>query len=409
MKRILHCDANNFYASVACMLDKNLQGKCVAVSGDPTKRHGIILAKNQKAKEMGIKTGDVIWQAKQKCPDLVLVAPQYDEYVKYSDKLFNLYTQYTDRVEPFGIDECWLDVTHSLQLFGSGQAIADELRQRVKEELGLTISVGVSFTKVFAKLGSDMKKPDATTVISPFNYQQKIWNLPANDMIMIGRRTYSKLQAMGINTIGDLANTNVQLLRSKFGINGQKMYDNANGIGDEEVRLYYQHHIPKSIGNSTTLPQDIESEEQVLAVLTALSEMVAIRMRRYNFYAGGIGLGIRYNDLSGVGKQAKINIATSSGGEIRDEAFKLFLEINQRKLPIRALSVSTFDLREQGQDCAQMSLFDDQIDDRRSRLDKSIDQLRQKYGYDVVQSARVVSQPFICQDLKDSDFLPFKK
>ncbi len=409
MKRILHCDANNFYASVACTLDKSLQGKYVAVCGDPTKRHGIVLAKNQKAKEMGIKTGDVIWQAKQKCPELVVVAPQYEEYVKYSDKLFNLYTQYTDRVEPFGIDECWLDVTHSLRLFGSGQAIAEELRQRVKEELGLTISVGVSFTKVFAKLGSDMKKPDATTVISPSNYKQKVWSLPANDMIMIGRRTYAKLQSMGINTIGDLANTNVELLRTKFGVNGQKMYDNANGISDEEVRLYYQPHIPKSIGNSTTLPQDIESIDQVSAVLTALSEMVAVRMRRYNFCAAGIGVGIRYNDLTGVGKQVKMDITTSTASEIRDAALELFLAINVRALPIRALSVSTFDLREKEQQSAQISLFDMPSDDKHSRLDKSIDELRKKYGYDVIQSARVMSQPYICHDLKDSDFLPFKK
>ncbi len=409
MKRILHCDANNFYASVACALDKSLQGKYVAVCGDPTKRHGIVLAKNHKAKEMGIKTGDVIWQAKQKCPELVVVAPQYEEYVKYSDRLFELYTQYTDRVEPFGIDECWLDVTHSLKLFGSGQAIAEELRQRVKDELGLTISVGVSFTKVFAKLGSDMKKPDATTVISPSNYKQKIWSLPANDMIMIGRRTYAKLQSMGINSIGDLANTNVELLRTKFGINGQKMYDNANGINQDEVRLYYQPHIPKSIGNSTTLPQDIKSIDQVAAVLTALSEMVAIRMRKYNFCAAGIGVGIRYNDLTGVGKQVKMDSTTSTASEIRDAALQLFLAINVRDLPIRALSVSTFDLREQEQQSAQMSLFDAPIDDKHSRLDKSIDELRKKYGYNVVQSARVMSQPYICQDLQDSDFLPFKK
>ena len=217
------------------------------------------------------------------------------------------------------------------------------------------------------------------------------------------------MQSMGINSIGDLANTNVELLRTKFGINGQKMYDNANGINQDEVRLYYQPHIPKSIGNSTTLPQDIKSIDQVAAVLTALSEMVAIRMRKYNFCAAGIGVGIRYNDLTGVGKQVKMDSTTSTASEIRDAALQLFLAINVRDLPIRALSVSTFDLREQEQQSAQMSLFDAPIDDKHSRLDKSIDELRKKYGYNVVQSARVMSQPYICQDLQDSDFLPFKK
>ncbi|MEG1608250.1 MAG: DNA polymerase IV, partial [Clostridia bacterium] len=197
MKTILHCDANNFYASVECKLDPTLQGKPVAVSGNLEKRHGIILAKNELAKKFGIKTGEVIWQAKQKCPDLVLVAPQHEVYAQFSKQLFELYSTYTDRVEPFGIDECWLDVTNSLKLFGSGQKIADELRQKVKEQLGITISVGVSFNKIFAKLGSDLKKPDATTVIMPDNFKEKVWCLPVGDLLMIGRKTCKKLNDIG--------------------------------------------------------------------------------------------------------------------------------------------------------------------------------------------------------------------
>ncbi|MGN0771639.1 MAG: DNA polymerase thumb domain-containing protein [Christensenellales bacterium] len=407
-KVILHCDANNFYASVACMLDKSLQGKCVAVSGDPTKRHGIILAKNQRAKEMGVKTGDVIWEAKKKCPSLVLVAPQYDMYVKYSDILFDIYTQYTDRVEPFGIDECWLDVTHSLKLFGSGQKIADTLRERIKNEVGITISVGVSFNKIFAKLGSDMKKPDATTIISRENYRQKTWGLPVSDMIMIGRKTCAKLELMGIKTLGDLANTNVKVLKNKFGINGEKMYLNANGIGEDEVRLYYQPHIPKSISNSTTMPKDVTDMSEISAVITALSEMVAVRMRKYDFEAGGVGVAIRYNDFSGASQQSRLVVPTSNAGDIRDNALKLLVELRQKDKPIRALTVFTWDLDNGGQ--RQMSLFDDPQDsEKKNRLDKTIDGLRKKYGYNVVQSARVMEHPYICHELEDSEFKPFKK
>ena len=407
-KVILHCDANNFYASVACMLDKSLEGKCVAVAGDPTKRHGIILAKNQRAKEMGVKTGDVIWEAQKKCPDLVLVAPRYDMYVKYSDILFDIYTQYTDRVEPFGIDECWLDVTHSLKLFGSGEKIADTLRERIKKEVGITISVGVSFNKIFAKLGSDMKKPDATTVISRENYRQKTWGLPASDMLMIGRKTCAKLELMGIRTIGDLAKTNVEVLKRKFGINGEKMYQNANGIGDEDVRLYYQPHIPKSISNGTTMPKDVTDMSEINAVLTALSEMVAIRMRRYDFEASGVGVAIRYNDFSGISQQARLLVPTANAGVIRDNAVQLLNKVRQLGKPIRGLYVFAWDLSTDKE--RQATLWDDcEQSEKKSRLDRSIDRLRSKYGYNVVQSARVLEHPYLCGQLEDSDFRPFKK
>lgn len=250
MRRILHCDANNFYASVECMLDESLRDKYVAVSGNPDKRHGIILAKNQKAKAMGVKTGETIWEAKKKCPELVLVPPQFDEYVKISNRIFDIYCQYTDRVEPFGIDECWLDVTHSTKLFKSAENIAEELRQRIKSEIGITISVGVSFNKIFAKLGSDMKKPDAVTIIDEDNYKQKVWPLDVGDLLMIGRHTQEKLRKIGINTIGDLANAPLKILTDKFGILGEKMRQNANGENDEPVRFYYERPVPKSIGLS---------------------------------------------------------------------------------------------------------------------------------------------------------------
>ena len=404
----MHCDANNFYASVECMLDPSLKDKFVAVSGNPDKRHGIILAKNQKAKECGIKTGEVIWEAKRKCPQLILVPPQFDKYVQYSDKIFEIYCQYTDRVEPFGIDECWLDVSGSLKLFKSAEHIADELRRRIKDEIGITISVGVSFNKVFAKLGSDMKKPNATTVIDEGNYKEKVWKLDVSDLLMIGRHTAQKLRAIGINTIGDLANANPKILTDKFGVNGQKMYENANGINDEEVRLYYDKHIPKSIGNSTTMPKDLTSRAEAKAVIMALSEMVAIRLRRYNFIAGGLHLGIRFSDLNYTGKQIKLPMKINSASSLCDYAMQIYDSIKLTS-PIRLLSVTTFDLSS-GDENVQLSMLDDiEKNDKLARLDKSLDIIRKKYGYDALKSASLIEYPFITDGLVDSDFIPFKK
>lgn len=407
MRKILHCDANNFYASIECMLDPTLKDKYVAVSGNPDKRHGIILAKNQKAKECGVKTGEVIWEAKRKCPNLVLVPPQFDKYVYYSNKIFDIYCQYTDRVEPFGIDECWLDVTGSMRLFKSATAIADELRERIKKEIGITISVGVSFNKIFAKLGSDMKKPDATTLISPDNFKTKVWPLDVSDLLMIGRKTEAKLKGLGINTIGDLANTNVDVLISKFGINGQKIYDNANGNNSEEVRLYYDKHIPKSIGNSTTMPKDVVLRDEAKAVIMALSEMVAIRLRKYGFIAGGVQLGMRFNDLSYVGKQSKLPYKINSASSICDFAMEIY-DSFQHTLPLRLLSVTTFDLSK-GEEMQQLSLFDDERVEKLRRIDASLDKIREKYGYNALKSASLLEYPFVTDGLEDSDFLPFKK
>ncbi|MGN0789664.1 MAG: DNA polymerase thumb domain-containing protein, partial [Christensenellales bacterium] len=273
---------------------------------------------------------------------------------------------------------------------------------------GITISVGVSFNKIFAKLGSDMKKPDATTVISRENYRQKTWGLPVGDLLMIGRKTCAKLELMGVRTIGDLAKTNVEVLKRKFGINGEKMYQNANGIGDEEVRLYYQPHIPKSISNGTTMPKDVTDMSEINAVLTALSEMVAIRMRRYDFEAGGVGVAIRYNDFSGVSQQARLLVPTSNAGVIRDNAVQLLNKVRRPDKPIRGLYVFAWDLSTEKE--RQDTLWDDcEQSEKKSRLDKSIDRLRNKYGYNVVQSARVLEHPYLCGQLEDSDFRPFKK
>ena len=412
MKTILHCDANNFYASVECIGRPDLQGVPVAVCGDPQKRHGIILAKNNIAKKCGVKTAETINEALNKCPDLKLVAPHFEKYVAISNQIFDIYKEYTDRVEPFGIDEGWLDVTPSVKLFGQGAKIADELRARIKKDLGLTISVGVSFTKIFAKLGSDMKKPDATTVISKENYKQKIWPLAANEMLMVGRHTYATLLSLGIHTIGDLANADEKLLVKKMGINGAKLISYARGEEGEDVREYYNGRVHKSIGHSTTMPKDVSTREECAAVITALSEMVAARLRKAGSKASGVSVSLRYNDLTHRSRQCLISPATDSAGRIAEESLALLDTFYRegRDKPLRGLGVSVFDLNEEG-DAVQASLFDLQKENEKtSGLARSIDAIRSKYGFDSIKSATLIKNMCICDDLDgDSDFLPFNK
>lgn len=409
IRTILHCDANNFYATVECALNPELQGKPVAVSGNPDKRHGIILAKSTLAKSFGVSTGETIWAAKKKCPDLILLAPHYDEYVKYSDKLFNMYCEYTDRVEPFGIDECWLDCTQSLSLFGSGANIANTLRARVKNELNLTISAGVSFSKIFAKLASDIKKPDATTIVSPDNYQKIVWKLPASDLLMVGRKTADKLCKMGIFTIGDIAKANEQLLKEEFGVGGTTLKNYANGMDNLDVRYSYEKHIPESIGNSTTTPKDIVNISQAEAVVLGLCEMIATRLRSYNFSAGGIYLGIKYNDLSRNGKQVALPQPTNNAKTLTKCALDILQSIYTfgSDLPLRAIAVSTFKLSN-GSLSIQDNIFGGESLKINS-LENQVDRIRQKYGYNSFKKGIMFVHEEFVDDLEITDFQPFKK
>lgn len=256
-RTILHCDCNNFYASIECLYNPSIRDLAVAVCGNVENRHGIVLAKNYIAKSAGVQTGEAIWQAKQKCPNLVVVPPSYDKYLRFSKMAREIYYEYTNQVDSFGLDECWLDVTGSTRLFGSGLDIANQIRNQVKEELGITISVGVSFNKIFAKLGCDMKKPDAVTIISKEKYKEVAWALPASDLLYVGRRTAKVLRSFGIQTIGDLAKTPPEFLHHKFGKNGLKLWNFANGYDQSPVRDIESIHLIKSVGNSTTTPHDL--------------------------------------------------------------------------------------------------------------------------------------------------------
>ena len=405
---ILHCDLNNFYASVECSENPKLYGKFVAVSGNPEHRHGIILAKNTLAKQMGVKTGEAIWQAKQKCPDLICVPPHFDLYVHYSHRVREIYSRYTDLIQSFGLDECWLDVTNSKD-FGTPTEIADRLRKEVREETGLTISVGVSFNKVFAKLGSDLKKPDATTVITRDNYKDIVWPLEAQEMLFIGSKTQQKLRSMGIVTIGDLANASPLVLKRVFGINGEKIRRCASGLDEEKVDSNSHVQTVKSVGHGTTTLRDMKTYTDAEKVITYLSEMVATRLRRYGMQCNTVHLSLRFNDLSHIGKQCKVHttcvaqeISSASVGMLHS----LWNPANQ--LPLRSLSVTAGNLVEVG-NCLQMSLFQIQ-DEKKQRLEFSLDQIRKKYGFTAITRANFIGNDLISDKFcGEEDLLPFKR
>lgn len=405
---ILHCDLNNFYASVEVTLDPSLAGKYIAVSGNPKTRSGIILAKNTAAKQMGVQTGETIWQAKQKCPQLICVSPHFEYYVHYSKRVRKIYERYTDRVEGFGLDECWLDVTHS-KIFGTPFEIAERIRADVKRETGLTVSVGVSFTKTFAKLGSDLKKPDATTVISRENYKQVVWTLPVSEMLFIGRRTAEKLNSMGIITLGDLANASELALKKRFGVVGERLRISARGEDEEEVRNADCEREIKSVGHGTTTLRDMVTYDDADKVIFYLSDMVATRLRRYGLVGETVHLDIRRNDLTHESRQCKV-LHTHVADDIYRAAAKLLRTMwrAEADLPLRTLTVSVAKLSEVGSGM-QVSLFDVKSE-REQNLEYSLDQIRKKFGFHAITKASVINNDLISGKLfSEEDLLPFKR
>ena len=377
---ILHSDLNCFYASVEMMLDPTLKGKAVAVCGSTEDRHGIVLAKSELAKKAGIKTGMVNWEARQLCKDLIVVPPQYDQYLKYSKLTQSIYHRFTDQVEPFGMDECWMDVTGSQGVYGDGMSIAESIRAAVKEELGLTVSIGVSYNKIFAKLGSDMKKPDAITQIRREDFMEKVWPLDASEMIYCGRATTAKLAKYGIRTIGQLAATDPALLRSWFGVNGLALWRYANGT--DTSRVCHKDFVSpvKSVGHGITCTADLENEDEVHKVILALSQDIGHRLRVHELSARGVQLYVRGNDLLGEQFQCKLPFTTQLPSEIAASAYQVFRQKYSWGSKVRAVTVRAIDLVPQSTP-QQMSIFVDRGKvDKKERLQDAIEQLRDRFG-----------------------------
>jgi DNA polymerase-4 len=390
---ILHSDCNCFYASVECLYHPEIRNKPVAVGGEPEHRHGIILTKNQIAKQYGVKTGEPLWKAKQKCPDLVIVPPNYPLYQRFSQMARKIYLEYTDRVEPFGIDESWLDVTGSASLCGDGERIAKEINRRVREELGITVSVGVSWNKIFAKFGSDYKKLDAITVITKNNFRDIVWPQPIEDLLYVGPATKKKLNGIGIHTIGELAETKQKYLHARFGKWGDVLYDFSNGLDISPVAKYDSIQAVKSIGNSTTTIRDLKTDEDVKMILFVLAESVGRRMREQGFKGRELSVAVRDNELCTTAKQCKFEKFTNISFEIAEKAFWLFKKTYNWYRPIRSIGISVSDFAHDNVP-TQTDLFSDEHQRiRLEQLDGTVDILKRRFGNYCVQRASLLKEP----------------
>lgn len=386
-RTILHSDCNCFYASVECALNPKLKGKAIAISGDPEKRHGIILTKSEEAKRFGVKTGEPIWQAKQKCPHLITLPPNFRKYIEYSKKAKEIYYSYTDMVESFGLDEAWLDVTGSTKLFGNGIEIAQKISNRIKNELDITVSIGVSYNKIFAKLGSDYKKPDAITYIDKDNYKKIVWELPAEDLLYVGKSTKAKLNKLGIFTIGQIANCPINILRSNLGKWGDILHTFANGNDKSAVALYNQQSSVKSISNSTTTPRDLKNIEDVKIVMSVIADSVARRLREQGLMCNVVGISVRDSKLCTFTRQRHLTASTDITCEILNTAMELVKDNCNFATSIRSIGITAYDLVSKANGM-QLSIFDDNTKRlRKEALDKTTDKLKERYGDYIVMPA----------------------
>lgn len=391
MRIILHSDLNNCYASIESIAHPEYKEIPIAVGGDPEKRHGIILAKNEIAKRYGIKTGEPLWQAKNKCPSLKILPPNFPLYQKYCSLAREIYSEYTDLVESFGPDEAWLDVTESTELFGSGEVIAEEIRRRIKTELGITVSIGVSFNKVFAKFGSDYKKPDAVTVITPENFKEIVWKAPVGDLLFAGPSTVRELNRRCIYTVGDVANTGRERLKQIFGKNGERLYIYSMGLDTTPV-MHLEEKIPiKTIGNSATPPRDLENFEDAKIMLYILSESVAKRLRNHSLLCSGVQLHLRSTDLKTAERQKKLEFPTNLSENICKEGLQLLKFCWNFSEPLRSIGIRAIDLTPAGTP-EQTSMFRDEAKEaKKESLELTVDRIREKYGKESIVRSVILS------------------
>lgn len=383
-RTILHCDCNNFYASVECLYHPEMRSLPVAVAGDSELRHGIVLAKNYEAKKFGVKTGNPLWLARQLCPNIVFVPPNFNLYMQFSEMCRKIYSQYSDRVEPYGPDECWIDVTGSTWRLGNGESIANTIREKIKSELGITISVGVSFNKVFSKLGSDYKKPDATTVI-PFNgFREIVWPMPVSSLLFVGRATASLLQRKRIDTIGKLAQTDRRYVKDWLGKCGETLWLYANGYDTSPVAATGDRPVIKSIGNSTTMPRDLISYDEIKITLMVLSESVAARLRQHNLKCETVQISIRGTDLSWIERQEKLTAPCCDSTTIYLKAYELLKKHHQNGKPVRSLGVRACNLSPRGFE--QISFIPSvQKSYSHEAIEEVLDSLRSRFGNKIVR------------------------
>lgn len=388
-KQILHVDVNNAFLSWSAIY--NLENGYAldirtipsAIGGDEERRAGIILAKSNKAKECGVVTGETIYQAKRKCPNIQIFPTNYKFYKECSDKLYNLLLDYTDKIERFSIDECFLDMTEFL-MGKNLENIAIDINRRVREELKFTVNIGVANNKLLAKMASDFSKPDKIHTLYKNEIPYKMWRLPVGELFMLGRKTVPKLNIIGVKTIGDLAKIDKNELIKMFGKYGLKLWEYANGIDNSEVNFLPEK--PKGIGNSVTLPKDLMNEEEICSVILGLVEQVAYRLRKENMVAGNVTVQLRTKNFMDFSHQGKFLFATCSTKEIYDKSKELFNEMYKRGMQIRLVGIRVGILSEKNK--GQVSLFENNIiNEKQEKIDKAIDILKEKYGYNSVTRA----------------------
>lgn len=392
-RNILHVDCNAFYASVEQQRHPELRDKPIAVCGSQEERHGIVLTASYPAKRRGVKTGMAIWQARQYCPELIVVPPDMSEYMRISRLARDIYERYTDQVEPFGLDEAWLDITGSTGIFGSPMKIAEEISERVKFELGITVSIGVSDNKVTAKLGSDYKKPDAITRIERDNYADIVFPLPVEDLLYVGPATSKKLRSVGISTIGKLAEASEDFLHRRLGKMGLILSTFAKGLDVSPVQKTNHIAAIKSVGNSATTPRDLVNDDDVHLMCILLAESVGARMRELASKCTVVEISVRDTELHSFSRQRKLQTPTCSSLEIADAALELFRANYRWELPIRSIGVRGAGLIE-ANECDQLSLFqDDTRRQKRELIEGAVDRIRDRYGYMSIQRAAIFADP----------------